>query len=781
MNGKDTTRGDRQGNDIADSIIADNSQRPSHTTTALHYANQWQHKISSHTPHIDERTIPYISYQNDTIMERTHETKNRSYSSKGSTPVATIIAHYDHNSGKPDHGPSYMSKADFKLVIQKLGLHINDAAIQTINTNVSLPDEVKLILAFGPKFSVPIPFNETKQKLLMHAIQGLNRFHMSVYEQRAVTQITREHIERTKTLGNIHRHPTDTQQFLVHCYNCVMKFFTENSDHIIAQADKGNITLVMPKIDYVNKLEQHLADTSTYERITQSSHVGYSKRNELLLQKMTEYHAFPRNKIPGTVAAECKIPNMYGLIKLHKENAPIRPVVNTRSGPGYALARILTNIFTGAQETHKYNVKNSFDVIERIAYITPDPDEFFASFDIQSMFTNITTDMAIASIQKRYNAGKFKTQIPLQWIIETTRFVISYATEIEFNGTIYKQIRGLRMGSSLSSILADFVTEDILDDTFTRIERPKLFTKYVDDCLILARLKHIEEIGTMLNEGNEKIIFETEAESDDGHINYLDINIHNTHECQIYTKWFHKPMASGRFLNFCSSHPRATIINTAKCYVYNIFCISHTRFHPEMTCKIAQLLKVNNYPIKIASDIIREAYEKWNTRDKAEHRFEAAHTLPQDNDPFEFAEVERNDTYDSDFPKYGNPKALDATRTYASIPYYAEITPQVQKTIREIRPNLMTTGKPMSTMRQIYNRHKNLQNESGTRDTRSPYSRRHIDTVGTHSSTTNTPLHTKTGSTNMTDATDKAHDERRWLETPKTYGNTRRNPFRRRF
>lgn len=522
------------------------------------YAKYWTHKFSNYTPHTDEGPNPYIICGRDTIPATERKLRDEEPSS-----VQIIITHNDGDTGKKEWKPTYMSELDFKLTATKLDLHINDAAIELLNTDIVIPDEIRMILSFGPKFSVPIPFDESKQVLLVRGESRLNKFHMSVYEQRAITQMAKEHIDRTRNHNSINRNPKDVQAFLIHCYKCVIRFFSGNEDHVIAQADKGNITIIMKRTEYIKKVEEHLADRSIYEMINTSSHVGYARRNEILLKRMADAQVISNNRIQSIVAGEDKIPNMYGLVKLHKEAKPIRPVVNTRSGPGYTLARILTDIFTKAQETHKYNVRNSKYVIDRLSYITPDPDEFFASFDITSMFTNITTDVAIACISKRFHAAKLNTVIPLETIIDATRFATSHATEIEFNGQIKKS--GLRMGSSLSSILADFVTADILDSTFIRIERPNFFAIYFDDCLVLAKKGHFEEIGRLLNAANKHITFEMEKEGENGHIAYLDIDIHNTHRFDILTRWHQKPMASARLLNFRSTHPKATIMNTARC------------------------------------------------------------------------------------------------------------------------------------------------------------------------------------------------------------------------
>lgn len=656
------------------------------------FDNTWRNRTTTHTPYISEDFIPYVIYGTHTHTNRVLPDNCQSNGqSKGKDDSLYGCAF------NGTQGPNYLSNIDFVHTMQNLKLQLNERAVQRLNTTIKIPGEVKFILAFGPKFSVPLPLTESRQKLLLHGIHKLNKFHLSVYEQRTLSAMTKEHILKTKS-SDMKRSSNYLQQFIIHCYNCTLKFFSDNGDHIIAMADKGNITIVMQKNDYVEKVEAHLSDTATYQRLNVSSHIGYGKRNEFFLKKLAELNIISRNAIPAIVATETQIPNMYGLIKMHKEEKPIRPVVNTRSAPGYTIARMLTKLLTPVQETHKYNVRNSIDVIERLRYLSPDPDEIFATFDIASMYTNIDIDMAISAIMKRHAQNKIRTNIPIELLIDMVRFVIKFATEIEFNGLIYKQVRGLKMGACLSSILSDIVIEDLLDNVFIKIQRPKFFSKYVDDCLTLAHRAHIEQINLALNGASEQLQFVMEKEDDGGTITYLDIKIKNTHNYELRTEWYQKPFASGRFLNYLSAHPRPTIINTAKCYIFNMFALTHPSKHGIINAKAVKLLMCNNYPQRLCKGIIDDACQKYCGLSGSQCGYDGCVDLFGDtifldpNDPYQFKQTTK------------------MQNIYAAVPHLPEITPFVRTEIHLMRPDIIAIGTPMATMKRKYDQHKNLRN-----------------------------------------------------------------------
>jgi hypothetical protein len=83
-------------------------------------------------------------------------------------------------------------------------------------------------------------------------------------------------------------------------------------------------------------------------------------------------------------------PQIYGTIKLHKHNKPIRPIINWRNSPGNKLDTLL-NIVLGntIQLPYIYNVSNSVKFINNLKELNIKSDAKICSFDITNMYTNI--------------------------------------------------------------------------------------------------------------------------------------------------------------------------------------------------------------------------------------------------------------------------------------------------------------------------------------------------------------------------------------------------------
>lgn len=397
-------------------------------------------------------------------------------------------------------------------MVKPHNVYFNEKAF-IIYTKTTVPQSIAIALSFGAlsKFSLPIYYKKEDFEQLRDAAIVLNDFYSHPLE---ISEIMNEIIHRIEDCkeSQFEQHGSEIRDFFTAAVSEMKEFCKQNPNIMVTQADKANAAVLMEKETYINKVEKHLADRTTYAPLKSSSIVAYQKMNEKILEKMVELKLMSKAEAEKAIKNETRTANMYGLIKTHKEGHPIRPIVNTKKSPGYLLAEKITSKLSTIRETHKYNVLNSREAVKKINEIKLLPDEEFASFDVISMFTNISTNAAVKAVIKRQAALNDAT---MAGFIEAIKFICITATEIEFNGQLYKQVKGLRMGSSISPILADFVMEDMLDTVFRKIEKPPLFMKYVDDIVTATTKEHREKIFEHLNNADENIKFEMEIEKED--------------------------------------------------------------------------------------------------------------------------------------------------------------------------------------------------------------------------------------------------------------------------
>jgi hypothetical protein len=84
-----------------------------------------------------------------------------------------------------------------------------------------------------------------------------------------------------------------------------------------------------------------------------------------------------------------KAPCIKGLIKIHKPNNPIRPIVNWQEAPAYKLSKHLTDILIQhLQLPDSFNVKNSITLTNELNSVEMTCHTKLCSFDIKNMYAN---------------------------------------------------------------------------------------------------------------------------------------------------------------------------------------------------------------------------------------------------------------------------------------------------------------------------------------------------------------------------------------------------------
>jgi hypothetical protein len=130
---------------------------------------------------------------------------------------------------------------------------------------------------------------------------------------------------------------------------------------MVSKADKGNSIVILYQNDYNQMIEEFISNNNF--TITETY---ITKNLQRLVRKTVNdcQELKHKNDRWKYVNLNPMAPSLKGLIKLHKENAPIRPVVNWRYAPGYGLAKMLTRTITShIPLAYTYNIKDTIQLM----------------------------------------------------------------------------------------------------------------------------------------------------------------------------------------------------------------------------------------------------------------------------------------------------------------------------------------------------------------------------------------------------------------------------------
>ena len=145
-----------------------------------------------------------------------------------------------------------------------------------------------------------------------------------------------------------------------------LKELSKDNDIVIVPADKGRSTVVMNRKDYNSKMNKLLEDRTTYLPLKKDP--TKSVKNQLvdLLKKWKQQHMIS-DKLYYKLYPTAEItPKLYGLPKIHKKDAPLRPIVSSIGSIMYQPAKHLAKILGPLVGKSIHHINNTDHLIEKI-------------------------------------------------------------------------------------------------------------------------------------------------------------------------------------------------------------------------------------------------------------------------------------------------------------------------------------------------------------------------------------------------------------------------------
>nr|VZI18597.1 unnamed protein product [Spirometra erinaceieuropaei] len=121
-----------------------------------------------------------------------------------------------------------------------------------------------------------------------------------------------------------------------------------------------------------------------------------------------------------TKPTETPMARFYGLPKVHKSDAPLRPIVSLRGTSTYGLANWLFQKLRFLTEGSETTVHSAEQFRDKIRAVTIDPNERMVSFDVASLFMSIAQALAVETLSDliRQNSDEGNGQPTDQDLIE---------------------------------------------------------------------------------------------------------------------------------------------------------------------------------------------------------------------------------------------------------------------------------------------------------------------------------------------------------------------------
>ena len=397
-----------------------------------------------------------------------------------------------------------------------------------------------------------------------------------------------------------------------------LKNLVKNKDLIIQEADKGNTVVILNKNDYNLKMKKIISDTSKFQKLSIDKNkvlnhiVNMENRITEGLKKFKEKQQISEKKYMDPVGSRPGI--LYGRAKIHKPIKdgvpPFRPILSDIGTPTYKLAKFFVPLLAPLT-SNEYTITDSFSFAEEL--LSFDSNLVMASFDVESLFTNIPLKEAVDLCVDILFYDRTNIDGIMKDYFHDLVTICMSESLVLFDGEYYKQIDGVAMGSPLGptfeNIFLCFYEQIWLENCPVEF-KPVVYRRFVDDTFLLFKsYEHIEKFRAYLNCQHPNIKFTSEIEENNC-MSFLDIKI--TRELNSFsTSVYRKPTFSGVFTNFDSFIPLSYKTGLIWSLLYRAFslCSTFELFHQEIL-KLKDIFKRNGYPISFIDKCVKRFLDK---------------------------------------------------------------------------------------------------------------------------------------------------------------------------
>ena len=386
----------------------------------------------------------------------------------------------------------------------------------------------------------------------------------------------------------------------------------EDDSITVQKADKSSSYVVIDKQEYLHKIDHILKDTGKFKRIKKDPTSDLKKKANRVIEAA---NAVVDSVKFEPVVGDYKPGYLYGTVKTHKHNNPLRPVISQIPTPTYKLAKRLNDILSPYIPVHN-TLKSSEEFLEVLQ--SKRPVGILASLDVESLFTNVPiTETIDIIIDYAFNHASLPP--PSSLSPELLRRMLKICTtEAPFrcpSGNLYLQIEGVAMGSPLGVLFANAYMCALEDKVLTSLDhKPRLYKRYVDDiCLQVEDAAALEALKSKFEEFSAlKFTYELEQNN---RFHFLDIDVSTTGGSNYVTQVFRKPTDIGRCMNARSACPTRYKTGLIRTYVRRALshCSTWELVHHELQ-HIKQMLVNNGYSCNDIDNETRTTLDKFCVR-----------------------------------------------------------------------------------------------------------------------------------------------------------------------
>src|ERR1051325_1102470 len=383
---------------------------------------------------------------------------------------------------------------------------------------------------------------------------------------------------------------------------------------LIQKADKGGSIVIVNTVDYKNKIENMLSDPITYSHVLNINLIEAKLQTDNIFLHLFANGYISKPQKNCLMRCKPKMPILYGLPKIHKNNWPLRPIVSQINSPAYNLNKYLDYLLTTAEKSIPNLLQDTTKFLQIVSTLGPMPDDIILfTVDVTSLYTVLPHDLVIDYVEEFYTETlvdwqKYTPDIPPipGCLIKEMIKIILGQTFFSFNDKIYTQNYGITMGAPSSVKLANISLYKHLNKILRNYPKmmPFLQLRLIDDIFGIWSGTEEELLDWVKFYSNAHVSIKFTLDFSRIEIPFLDTLVYIENNT-IRTKLYKKPTDNKQYLHFNSEHPQHVkkAIPYAQALRYRRIIEDDVIFNLELE-KLKNNFLMRQYPISVLNNAI---------------------------------------------------------------------------------------------------------------------------------------------------------------------------------
>ena len=224
-----------------------------------------------------------------------------------------------------------------------------------------------------------------------------------------------------------------------------MKHLSKRRDIIITTTDKGVAVVIMDTEDYIKEANRQLSDESNYKTLLTNPTLQHNKMVNDTLDRFKNESLLSKKTAEGLKVINPKTPKFYITPKIHKENNPGRPVINSINFHTSEISRFVDHHLQPLAKQIPSYIKNTNDFVNKTNKVPE--NSFLVTMDVKALHTNTPNNEGVAAVKRKHDNYTKKT---LATKVITFLALILTLNSLIFNSKFYLQIKGCAMETTCS-------------------------------------------------------------------------------------------------------------------------------------------------------------------------------------------------------------------------------------------------------------------------------------------------------------------------------------------